>query len=119
MASMPSALPPRTAAIYFTVDYRGKLYRLAALPTGCGLSPYYLCSLTVAFNRHLRRSNFTVTYSHGVVRRSKLSMGRRHTMRSHFRGCRILPYMHDSMFFAFRRLKLALCATVSPPCLES
>eukprot|EP00873_Tetraselmis_striata_P022023 jgi/Tetstr1/442287/TSEL_030428.t1 len=30
-------------------------------------------------------------------------MGRRHTPRRHFRGCRMLPYMDDFMFFASSR----------------
>eukprot|EP00873_Tetraselmis_striata_P036787 jgi/Tetstr1/457051/TSEL_043714.t1 len=83
---------------YFTIDYRGKLYRLAGLPMGWSVSPYYLCSLTAAFNHHMRRPDFTVT-THGV-RRSKVTMGRRQAPRSHFRGCRMLPDMEDFMFFA-------------------
>eukprot|EP00873_Tetraselmis_striata_P046629 jgi/Tetstr1/466893/TSEL_011348.t1 len=67
---------------------------------GWSMSPHYFCSLTAAFNRHLRRPDFAVT-SQGV-RRAKLSMGRRQALRSHFRGCRMLPYM-DFMFFASRR----------------
>eukprot|EP00873_Tetraselmis_striata_P044967 jgi/Tetstr1/465231/TSEL_009935.t2 len=59
---------------YFTVNYRGRLCdRLAGLPMGWSLSPYYFCSLTAAFNRHLRRPDFAVT-SQGVLR-AKLSMG--------------------------------------------
>eukprot|EP00873_Tetraselmis_striata_P022283 jgi/Tetstr1/442547/TSEL_030645.t1 len=62
---------------YFTVNYRGKLYRrLAGLPMGWSLSPYYFCSsLTTAFNRHLRRPDFAMTSQ--AVRRAKLSIGRR------------------------------------------
>eukprot|EP00873_Tetraselmis_striata_P033055 jgi/Tetstr1/453319/TSEL_040310.t1 len=60
---------------YDTVDYRGKLYRLAWLLMGWSLSPYYFCSFNAALNRHLRLPDFTAT-SHGV-RRSKHRMGRR------------------------------------------
>eukprot|EP00873_Tetraselmis_striata_P020626 jgi/Tetstr1/440890/TSEL_029162.t1 len=91
----------RDYRLCFTVDYRGKLYRLPRLPMGWSLSPYYFCSLTAAFNRHPRRPDFALT-SQGV-RRAKLNMGRRQAPRSHFRGCRMLPYMDEFMFFAFSR----------------
>eukprot|EP00873_Tetraselmis_striata_P008551 jgi/Tetstr1/428815/TSEL_018802.t1 len=70
---------------------------------GWSMSPYYLCSLTAAFNRHLRlRPDFAVT-SQGV-RRSKLSMGQRQALRSHFLGCRMLPCrMLHFLFFASSR----------------
>eukprot|EP00873_Tetraselmis_striata_P034621 jgi/Tetstr1/454885/TSEL_041749.t1 len=90
---------------YFTIDYRDKLYRLAGLPMGWSLSPYYFCSPTAAFNRHLRRPDFTFT-SHGV-RRSKLIMGPRHPRRMHFCGGRMLPYMDDIIFFASSRARRA------------
>eukprot|EP00873_Tetraselmis_striata_P038408 jgi/Tetstr1/458672/TSEL_045062.t1 len=58
---------------YFTVKYRGKLYMLLGLPMGrWSLSPYYFCSLTASFNRHLRRPDFALTSQ--AVRRAKLSM---------------------------------------------
>eukprot|EP00873_Tetraselmis_striata_P014170 jgi/Tetstr1/434434/TSEL_023534.t1 len=38
---------------YFTVDVRGQLYRLAGLPMGWSLSPYYFVTLTQAL--HLRQ----------------------------------------------------------------
>eukprot|EP00873_Tetraselmis_striata_P021883 jgi/Tetstr1/442147/TSEL_030300.t1 len=69
---------------HFTVDCRGKVYRLAGLPMGWGLSPCCFSSLTAVFNSHMRRPDFTIA-SHGV-RRSKLSIGRRQALRSHFRG---------------------------------
>eukprot|EP00873_Tetraselmis_striata_P017017 jgi/Tetstr1/437281/TSEL_026010.t1 len=97
--------------IVFTVKCRGKLYRLAGLPMGWSMSPHYFCSLTAAFNRHLRRPDFAVT-SQGV-RRAKLSMGRRQALRSHFRGCRMLPYM-DFMFFASRRRAQFLFLAIKP-----
>eukprot|EP00873_Tetraselmis_striata_P013892 jgi/Tetstr1/434156/TSEL_002480.t1 len=70
---------------YFTVNYRGKLYRLAGLPMGWSMSPYYFSSPTTAFIRHLRRPDYFAVTSQGV-RRAKLSMGRRQALRSHFRG---------------------------------
>eukprot|EP00873_Tetraselmis_striata_P027924 jgi/Tetstr1/448188/TSEL_035479.t1 len=46
---------------YFTIEYRGMLYRLPGLPMGWSLSPYYFCSLIAAFNRYLRRPDFAIT----------------------------------------------------------
>eukprot|EP00873_Tetraselmis_striata_P023803 jgi/Tetstr1/444067/TSEL_003307.t1 len=40
---------------YFTVDVRGQLYRLAGLPMGWSLSPYYFVTLTQVFITHLRK----------------------------------------------------------------
>eukprot|EP00873_Tetraselmis_striata_P010843 jgi/Tetstr1/431107/TSEL_020823.t1 len=84
---------------------------------GWSVSPYCFCSLTAAFNRHMRRPDFTVT-SQGV-RRAKLSMGRRQALRSHFRGCRMLPYMDNFVLFASNRAHaynvrdhLTLCSDV-------
>jgi len=37
----------------FTVEYRGKLHRLAGHPMRWSLSPYYFSSSIAAFNRHL------------------------------------------------------------------
>eukprot|EP00873_Tetraselmis_striata_P029464 jgi/Tetstr1/449728/TSEL_036795.t1 len=52
---------------YYTIEYRGKLYVWRDFPClGWSLSPYYLCSLTAAFNRHLRRPDFTIT-SHRLL----------------------------------------------------
>eukprot|EP00873_Tetraselmis_striata_P003170 jgi/Tetstr1/423434/TSEL_014115.t1 len=59
---------------YFTVNYRGKLYRLAGLPMmGWSLSPYYIYSLTAAFSRHVRRPDFAVT-SQGPTRCATVSV---------------------------------------------
>jgi hypothetical protein len=40
---------------YFTVNYRGTLWRLACLPMGLSGSTYYFCKLTHVFTNHLRR----------------------------------------------------------------
>jgi hypothetical protein len=40
---------------YFTVNYRGAMWRLACLPLGWPGSAYYLCKLTHVFTNHLRR----------------------------------------------------------------
>jgi hypothetical protein len=40
---------------YFTVNYRGTLWRLACLPMGWSGASYYFCKLTQVFTNHLRR----------------------------------------------------------------
>jgi hypothetical protein len=39
---------------YFTVNVRGQLYRLARLPMGWFLSPFYCCKMTLIFVNFLR-----------------------------------------------------------------
>eukprot|EP00873_Tetraselmis_striata_P007845 jgi/Tetstr1/428109/TSEL_018164.t1 len=56
---------------YFTVDIRGALCRLAGLPMGSSLSPYYFTTFTERHRRHTR-----------------------------WRGARILPYVDDFLLFA-------------------
>jgi hypothetical protein len=41
---------------YFTVNYRGAMWRLACLPMGWSGSAYYFCKLTHVFTSHLHRS---------------------------------------------------------------
>eukprot|EP00873_Tetraselmis_striata_P034560 jgi/Tetstr1/454824/TSEL_041704.t1 len=83
---------------YFTVSQLPRQTLPAGgAPHGVEHEPLLLL-LTAAFKRHLRRPDFVVT-SQGV-RRAKLSIGRRQALRSNFRGCRMLPYMDDFLFFA-------------------
>eukprot|EP00873_Tetraselmis_striata_P046349 jgi/Tetstr1/466613/TSEL_011101.t1 len=67
---------------FFTVDYRGTLYRLAGLPMGWSLSPYYFCQFTNVLTRALRRE------ADGTP-----------IPRRRF-GLRMLPYMDDFLFLA-------------------
>jgi hypothetical protein len=60
---------------YFTVNIRGQHYRLAGLPMGWSLSPYYFCTFTGACVRHLRSTAASP-------------------------GLRLLPYVDDFIVFA-------------------
>eukprot|EP00873_Tetraselmis_striata_P018362 jgi/Tetstr1/438626/TSEL_027177.t1 len=51
---------------YFTVDVRGQLYRLAGLPMGWSLSPYYFVTLTQAL--HLRQRLASLVDALGLQR---------------------------------------------------
>lgn len=92
---------------FFTVNYRGTLYRLAGLPMGWKCSSYYFCRLTEVFIRHLREPLLNPT-----VRNPRLATqhqptrptpSRRYLRNSRWRGVRLLPYMDDFLFFADSR----------------
>eukprot|EP00873_Tetraselmis_striata_P046012 jgi/Tetstr1/466276/TSEL_000956.t1 len=70
---------------FFTVDYRGTLYRLAGLPMGWSLSPYYFCQFTNVLTRALRRNPAEADGTPNFRRRF---------------GLRMLPYMDDFLFLA-------------------
>eukprot|EP00873_Tetraselmis_striata_P027735 jgi/Tetstr1/447999/TSEL_035301.t1 len=70
---------------FFTVDYRGTLYRLAGLPMGWSLSPYYFCQFTNVLTRALRRNPAEADGTPIFRRRF---------------GLRMLPYMDDFLFLA-------------------
>eukprot|EP00873_Tetraselmis_striata_P006875 jgi/Tetstr1/427139/TSEL_017328.t1 len=70
---------------FFTVDYRGTLYRLAGLPMGWSLSPYYFCQFTNVLTRALRRNPAEADGTPIPRRRF---------------GLRMLPYMDDFIFLA-------------------
>eukprot|EP00873_Tetraselmis_striata_P027573 jgi/Tetstr1/447837/TSEL_003755.t1 len=68
---------------FFTVDYRGTLYRLAGLTMGWSLSPYYFCQFTNVLTRALRRNPAEADGTPIPRRRF---------------GLRMLPYMDDFLF---------------------
>ena len=76
---------------YFTVNIRGQHYRLAGLPIGWSLSPYYFCSLMDVVVRHLRSPMF----AHQPAASAKVS---RRRLRGN-RGIRMLPFVDDWGFF--------------------
>eukprot|EP00873_Tetraselmis_striata_P036044 jgi/Tetstr1/456308/TSEL_043064.t1 len=80
---------------YFTVDVRGQLYRLAGLPMGWSLSPYYFVTLTQVFITHLRKPEPESPSSSTQPTRSK-----RYLRRTRWRGARILPYVDDFLLFS-------------------
>eukprot|EP00873_Tetraselmis_striata_P024051 jgi/Tetstr1/444315/TSEL_032206.t1 len=70
---------------FFTVDYRGTLYRLAGLPMGRSLSPYYFCQFANVLTRALRRN---LAEADGTpIPRGRFAL-------------RMLPYMDDFLFLA-------------------
>jgi hypothetical protein len=78
---------------YFTVNYRGTLWRLACLLMGWSGSAYYFCKLTQVFTNHLRRPPPPTPASTPVARPSKRFL--RNAQRT-----RLLPYMDDFLFLA-------------------
>jgi hypothetical protein len=81
---------------YFTVNYRGTLWRLACLPMGRSGSAYYFFKLTQVFTNHLRRPpppTLPSTLAH--VRPSKGFL-----RNARWRGTRLLHYMDDFLFLA-------------------
>jgi hypothetical protein len=81
---------------YFTVNYRGTLWRLACLPMGWSGSAYYLCKLTKVFSNHLRRPPPLAPTASPVGNRPTKRLLRN----ARWRGTRLLPYMDDFLFLA-------------------
>jgi hypothetical protein len=79
---------------YFTVSVGGQLWRLAALPMGWCLSPYYFCQLMQVWVRHLRSPVATAAPLQRSRTRGKM---RRPASR---RTVRLLPYVDDFLFLA-------------------
>jgi hypothetical protein len=79
---------------YFTVNVRGQLYRLAGLPMGWSLSPFYFRKMTLTFVNFLRNphpeAHITPTNS----------CSKTYFRRTRWRGARILPYVDDFLLFA-------------------
>jgi hypothetical protein len=87
---------------FFTVNYRGTLYKLAGLPMGWKCSSYYFCRLTKVFIRHLREPLPNPT---GHTPRlatnqqpTRPTPSRCYLRNSRWRGARLLPYMDDFFF---------------------
>jgi hypothetical protein len=81
---------------YFTVNYRGTLWRLVCLPMGWSGSAYYFCKLTQVFTNHLRRPPPPTPAS--IPERARPS--KRFLWNARWRGTRLLPYMDDFLFLA-------------------
>jgi hypothetical protein len=79
---------------YFTVNVRGQLYRLAGLPMGWSLSPFYFCKVTLTFVNFLRNldpeKHIAPTHSYPKT----------YLRRTRWRGARTLPYVDDFLLFA-------------------
>jgi hypothetical protein len=84
---------------FFTINYRGELWRLACLPMGWSGSAYYFCKLTQTFTNYLRRAPTAPT----AKTANPYQPSRRFLRNVRWRGVRLLPYMDDFMFIANSR----------------
>jgi hypothetical protein len=84
---------------FFTVKYRGELWRLACLPMDLSSSAYYFCKLIHVFTNYLSRRATppiaSTTRSHKPTRRFLRNI--------RWRGTRLLPYIDDFMFMVHSR----------------
>jgi hypothetical protein len=81
---------------YFTVNYRGTLWRLACLPMGWSGSAYYFYMLTQVFTNYLRHLPPPTVAPHPPSGRPT----KRFMRNARWRGTRLLPYMDDFLFLA-------------------
>jgi hypothetical protein len=81
---------------YFTVNYRGTMWRLACLPMCWSASSYYFCKLTQVLTNHLRRPPPPTPASTPVHARPSKCFLRN----ARWRGTRLLPCMDDFLFLA-------------------
>eukprot|EP00873_Tetraselmis_striata_P033247 jgi/Tetstr1/453511/TSEL_040480.t1 len=86
---------------FFTVNYRGELWRLARLPMGWTCSSYYFCKLTVASTDYMRTPMKRRDQALPPTAPSKPT--RRFLRNTRWRGERLLPYMDDFLFLADSR----------------
>eukprot|EP00873_Tetraselmis_striata_P018116 jgi/Tetstr1/438380/TSEL_026946.t1 len=86
---------------FFTVDYRGELWRLACLAMGWTGSSYYVCKLTAAFTDYLGTPLKRRDPALPPTAPSKPT--RRFLRNTRWRGERLLPYMDDFLFLANSR----------------
>eukprot|EP00873_Tetraselmis_striata_P017437 jgi/Tetstr1/437701/TSEL_026356.t1 len=86
---------------FFTVNYRGELWRLACLPMGWTCSSYCFCKLTAAFTDYLRTPLKRRDPALPPTAPSKPT--RRFLRNTRWRGERLLPYMDDFLFLADSR----------------
>ena len=79
---------------YFTVNYRGQLWRLAGLPMGWNASPYLFCRLMHQMVRWLR--NPAMAEDRRLRRPTRALRKRLRGQR--WRGIRVLPFVDDYLF---------------------
>jgi hypothetical protein len=92
---------------FFTVGYRGTLYKLDGLPMGWKCSSNYFCRLTEVCIRHIREPlpNPTGHNSRLATNQqpTRPTPSRHYLRNSRWRGARLLPYMDEFLFFAESR----------------
>jgi hypothetical protein len=76
------------------VNVRGKLYRLAGLPTGWSLSPFYLYKFTLTFVNSLR------ALDRGLPGPTLGNGTKTYLRRARWRGARVFPYVDDFLLFS-------------------
>jgi hypothetical protein len=84
---------------FFTINYRGELWRLACLPMGYSGSAYYFCKLTQTFTNYMRRESTSPT----AKTATPYKPSRRFLRNVRWRGVRLLPYMDDFWFIVNSR----------------
>jgi hypothetical protein len=84
---------------FFTVNYRGELWRLACLPMGWSGSAYYFCKFMQTFTNYLRRAPTPLTAKTATPYKPSI----RFLRNVRWRGVRLLPYMDDFLFMASSR----------------
>jgi hypothetical protein len=77
-----------------TINVRGHLYKLAGLPMGWPLSPFYFCKMTMTFVNFLPASDREQPIA------PKNSCTKTYFRRTRGRGARILPYVDEFLLFA-------------------
>jgi hypothetical protein len=85
--------------VYFTVNVRGQLYRLAGIPMGWSMSPFYLCKMTLTFANFLRAPD----PEHPIAPPN--SSTKTYLRRTSWRGAKIIPYVDDFLQFASTEAK--------------
>jgi hypothetical protein len=90
---------------YFTVNVRGQLYKLAGLPMGWSLSPFYFCRMTMTF------VNFLPAPDHEQRIALKKSCTKTYLRRTRWRGARILPYSTNFCYLPRQRSRRSPYAT--------
>jgi len=80
---------------YFTVNYRGRVLRLACLPMGWNASPYIFCMLMRPVVRYLR--------SPLLARGNPTRPTRKRLRNVKERGLRLLPFLDDFLFLCDTR----------------
>jgi hypothetical protein len=80
---------------FFTVNYRGRLLRLACLPMGWNASPYVFCMSTRAMIRYLRSP--LLAMGNPKTPSKKNLRGRK------WKGLKLLPFLDDYCIFFYQK----------------
>jgi hypothetical protein len=84
---------------FFTLNYRGELWRLAYLPMCWSGSAYYFYKLTQTFTNYMRRPSTPPAAKTATPNKPS----RRLLRNIRWRGIHLLPYMDDCTFMVHSR----------------